>query len=57
MTNEAWKSFGGGPNMALMIGSDGKVQVKHGWFDAESMKESIEHYLQRRDREEGTTSR
>lgn len=45
MTNEGWEALGGGPNMGLLIGRDGTVAVKHGWFDGETMDRSIEHYL------------
>lgn len=45
MDNRAWKSFGGGSNMALLIGKDGVVQSKQGWFDVDEMNEEIANYL------------
>jgi hypothetical protein len=45
MNNAGWKALGGGPNMGFLIGRDGGVVVKHGWFDGETMDRSIEHYL------------
>jgi hypothetical protein len=48
MSNEGWKALGGGPNMGFLIRSDGTVEVKHGWFDGETMDRSIEHYLEQR---------
>jgi hypothetical protein len=45
MENQAWKSFGGGSNMALLIGKDGIVMAKQGWFDYDEMHESIEKAL------------
>ena len=37
MDNSAWKSLGGGPNMAVLIDSDGKVIAKQGWLDSGAM--------------------
>ena len=45
MSNEAWEALGGGPNMGLLIRRDGTLEVKHGWFDGETMDRSIEAYL------------
>jgi hypothetical protein len=45
MTNAGWEALGGGPNMGLLIRRDGTVEVKHGWFDGETMDRSIAHYL------------
>ena len=42
MDNEAWKKLGGGPNMGLLIDTQGKVVAKHGWLDPKSMRESVE---------------
>jgi hypothetical protein len=53
MTNAGWEALGGGPNMGFLIGRDGKVEVKHGWFDGETMDRSIEHLLSQ---EEGTAA-
>ena len=53
MTNAGWEALGGGPNMGLLIGRDGTVAVKHGWFDGETMDRSIEHYLEGEAREGG----
>ncbi len=46
MNNEAWEQLGGGPNVGLLVNPDGTVEVKHPWFDGETMDRSIEHYLQ-----------
>jgi len=45
MDNEIWKGLGGGPNVGILIGTDGQVHVKHGWFDGGSMYKSVEIYL------------
>jgi hypothetical protein len=46
MTNQGWEALGGGPNMGFLIRTDGTVEVKHGWFDGETMDRSIQHYLE-----------
>jgi hypothetical protein len=46
MDNEAWKAFGGGPNVGLLVRPDGTIEVKHGWFDGETMDRSIEYFLE-----------
>jgi|GEM_PF-1997025 len=46
MENTVWGTLGSGPNMGLLIGTDGRVKVKHGWFDGKTMAESIRVYLE-----------
>ena len=46
MDNTAWERFGGGPNVGLLVTSDGTVEVKHGWFDGVTMERSIEYFLE-----------
>src|SRR5262245_33919103 len=41
MNNEGWDKFGGGPNMALLIGRDGVLVEKQGWFDDATMQAAI----------------
>jgi len=45
MRNQAWETFGGGPNMALLVDRDGVVHAKQGWFDDDEMQEEIERFL------------
>jgi len=45
MNNEAWSALGGGPNMGFLIGTDGTIQAKHGWFDGKSMFQSVEAHF------------
>ena len=33
MDNQAWKTFGGGPDLALLVERNGKVVAKQGWLD------------------------
>jgi hypothetical protein len=46
MSNQAWKALGGGPNMGLLIGRDGKVAVKQAWFVGDKMDRSIAQHLE-----------
>lgn len=39
--NEWWTSFGEAPNRAYLVRPNGMVYVSHGWFDYETMRESI----------------
>ena len=49
MSNAVWEELGGGPNVGLLLRPDGTVEVKHGWFDGETMDTSIEHYLKQKE--------
>ena len=48
MDNQAWQMLGGGPNLALLIDTNGIVVAKQGWLDAEAMRESIAALLKQR---------
>jgi len=37
MENIAWKALGSGPNVALLVDTNGKVIAKQGWLDADDM--------------------
>ncbi len=41
MDNKAWQTLGSGPNLAVLVDTDGQVIAKQGWLDAEAMRESI----------------
>ncbi len=45
MDNSLWKRLGGGPNMGILVDTNGKVVAKHGWFHGPSMTRSIEAML------------
>jgi hypothetical protein len=45
MDNQAWEALGAGPNMGFLIGRDGKVIVKHGWLEDDTMERSIGEFL------------
>ena len=48
MDNSAWKALGGGPNMAVLIDSDGKVIAKQGWLHVGKMESDIAALLKAR---------
>ncbi len=41
MDNAIWCAYGGAPNNAYLIGKDGKILAKHGWYQPEGMELSI----------------
>jgi hypothetical protein len=41
MENHAWKAFGNGPNLALLVDSSGKVIAKQGWLDPDTIRHEI----------------
>jgi hypothetical protein len=45
MDNPAWCTYGPAPNIAYLIGSDGRVVEKQGWYEPELMRTAIEAYL------------
>ena len=45
MDNQAWKALGSGPNVAILVGTDGKVAARQDWFDAERMRKEIDEFL------------
>ena len=42
MDNEVWLMLGGGPNLAVLVDTDGIVRAKQGWLDVESLAPSVE---------------
>jgi ankyrin repeat protein len=42
MDNLAWSMLGGGPNMGVLVDSNGIVLARQGWFDARSMGTAID---------------
>lgn len=48
MDNAVWKSLGGGPNMALLIDTDGTVIAKQAWLDVGEMNAAIDGLLRQR---------
>ena len=45
MDNAVWCSYGGAPNNGYLIGQDGRIVTKHGWYKAEAMEMAINGYL------------
>lgn len=48
MDNAAWRSLGGGPNMALLIDAGGVVIAKQAWLDVDAMSKSVDALLKDR---------
>jgi hypothetical protein len=45
MDNAVWCAYGGAPNNAYLIGTNGKILAKHGWYQPAGMELSITGYL------------
>ncbi|MBM4112780.1 MAG: bifunctional methionine sulfoxide reductase B/A protein [Phycisphaerae bacterium] len=45
MDNAAWTALGGGPNMAVLVDSNGVVRLKQGWIDSKSIAEAVRKEL------------
>jgi hypothetical protein len=41
MENSTWKAYGSAPNAAYLVGRDGKIVEREGWFDPEKMRAAI----------------
>ena len=45
MDNPLWCTYGPAPNNAYLIGTDGTIITKQGWYQPEEMRSSIDTYL------------
>jgi len=45
MDNPLWCTYGPAPNNAYLIGTDGRIVVKQGWYQPEEMRSAITAYL------------
>ncbi len=45
MDNPLWCTYGPAPNIAYLIGTDGKIATKQGWYNPEEMETAILAYL------------
>ena len=43
--NPVWCTYGPAPNIAYLIGTDGKIIAKQGWYDPVKMEIAIQTYL------------
>jgi hypothetical protein len=41
MDDRAWRAFGSAPNVAILVGRDGIIAAKQGWFEPEQMEQVI----------------
>ena len=45
MDNPLWCTYGPAPDIAYLIGTDGRIVAKQGWYEPTLMKAAIEAYL------------
>lgn len=45
MDNPVWSTYGPAPNSAYLIGTDGTIVEKQGWYQPELMDATITTYL------------
>lgn len=45
LNNPVWKAYGAAPNAAYLIGTDGKVVMRHGWFHPPTFERSVADHL------------
>lgn len=45
--NPVWCTYGPGPNIAYLIGTDGKIVIRQTWYDPKLMEQGITEYLER----------
>lgn len=45
MVNSAWNAYGKAPNAAYLIGIDGKVKLRQGWFEPDEFRKALEEEL------------
>lgn len=43
--NPLWCTYGPAPDIAYLIGTDGKIVTKQGWYDPKEMESAILAYL------------
>jgi hypothetical protein len=41
MDDRAWHAFGRAPNVAILLGRDGRIATKQGWFEPQEMAHAI----------------
>ena len=47
--NPIWCTYGPAPNIAYLIGTDGRIVEKQGWYNPEKMEVAIADYLAKDD--------
>ncbi len=45
MDNPLWCTYGPAPNNAYLIGTDGKIIAKQGWYNPQQMESAILEYI------------
>ena len=44
--NPVWCTYGPAPNIAYLIGTDGKIIAKQGWYNPKLMEQEILNYIE-----------
>lgn len=47
--NPIWCTYGPAPNIAYLVGTDGKIVFKQGWYDPVKMEKAILDYIENTD--------
>ena len=47
MDNPVWCTYGPAPDIAYLIGTDGRIVEKQGWYQPQLMEAAIINYLKR----------
>ena len=45
MDNAVWLTYGPAPNIAYLIGTDGRIVAKQSWYQPEQMEVVIDSYI------------
>lgn len=45
MDNAVWSTYGPAPNIAYLIGMDGRILIRQPWYDPKGMEEAIKALL------------
>lgn len=45
MENSTWNKYGKAPNAAYLVGTDGRIKLRQGWFDADRFEKALKGEL------------
>ena len=45
MDNPVWCTYGPTPDIAYLVGTDGRIIAKQPWYDPQQMETALTHYL------------
>jgi hypothetical protein len=46
LRNSTWAAYGQAPNAAYLIGTDGRVKLRQGWFEPRAFEDALQRELQ-----------